>query len=493
MIGIQITFRSGRFHGNGWHHAHNEGVPEWPPSPWRILRALVSAAYALDVPPDEVQPLLEKLRELPRYRLPKAVDAHIRHYVPDTDDAKHKKAKIFDSFIAIDGGAVAPKPLEIAWDAELTADERLLLKRLAAAITYIGRSESWADLAVVDSERDHWDCWPSETDVGAATVLVGCSSQDDLDSWVSTASESKQKGAFAPRTLMDVLTFTGERYRDEGWSAIPGTVKARYVFRSQPFQRAVVPTKTRGTFAQPTVVHYAIQSAVYPRAEFGLAIAERLRKAVLQKSGEVGRGVASAVFAGHGTGHHAHAFYCPTHDANGFITHLSIALREADKASGFDRDDVIALQRLRRIWGHGGHDLELILVKLGRSEESYTIAAQPSLAALQINRSSRVWVSHTPFVPTRHPKKVRGQEVDGIESQIVRGCEQLLGKRPVSVTEWGDAAKWARYRRQRQTGGGRKGIDRAVGARIEFAEAVTGPIAIGYGAHFGLGLFLPVD
>ena len=44
MIGLEIRFLAGRFHGTDWHHAHNEGVPEWPPSPWRVLRALVSAA-----------------------------------------------------------------------------------------------------------------------------------------------------------------------------------------------------------------------------------------------------------------------------------------------------------------------------------------------------------------------------------------------------------------------------------------------------------------
>lgn len=27
---------------------------------------------------------------------------------------------------------------------------------------------------------------------------------------------------------------------------------------------------------------------------------------------------------------------------------------------------------------------------------------------------------------------------------------------------------------------------------IEFLEPVSGPIAVGYGAHFGLGLFVPV-
>lgn len=31
------------------------------------------------------------------------------------------------------------------------------------------------------------------------------------------------------------------------------------------------------------------------------------------------------------------------------------------------------------------------------------------------------------------------------------------------------------------------------GFEIEFAEPVCGPIALGFGCHFGLGLFLPVE
>ena len=495
MIGIQVIFRSGRFHGNGWHHAHNEGVPEWPPSPWRILRALVSAAYSLDIAPALLAPLLEKLRVLPRYRLPMAVDAHIRHYVPDTDDAKHKKAKIFDSFIAVDGGANNPKPLQVAWDVTLTADERHLLERLTAAITYVGRSESWADVQVVDTLEDQWDCWPSETDVGAATILVGCTGQDELVEWSNEATlQAKQKGSNVPRTLLDVLTFTGERYRDEGWSSVPGTVKARYVFRAAPFQRSVVPSRTPSVFVKPTAAHYAIRSAVLPRAEFGIAVAERLRQAIMKKSGDAQDGDASAVFSGHNTNNHAHAFCLPTTNSDGYISHLSIVLREIDESSGFNRQDVCALQQLRRLWGHGGHDLELVLIKLGRAENPMRVTQRNNEeAALRINHSAKVWTSHTPFVPTRHPKTVRGEQVDGIRDQIICACEQLVGQRPISVEPFGAPAKWARYRRQRKNGGGRKGVDMGVGARIEFAEVVTGPLAIGYGAHFGLGLFLPAN
>lgn len=32
-----------------------------------------------------------------------------------------------------------------------------------------------------------------------------------------------------------------------------------------------------------------------------------------------------------------------------------------------------------------------------------------------------------------------------------------------------------------------------VAFRLTFAEPISGPLALGYGAHFGLGLFVPLD
>jgi CRISPR-associated protein Csb2 len=104
-----------------------------------------------------------------------------------------------------------------------------------------------------------------------------------------------------------------------------------------------------------------------------------------------------------------------------------------------------------------------------------------------------VWESLTPFVPTRHPKKVRGIDVETIEEQVRRGCEQLLGVQPVDIAPVGDRAAWSRFRRRRPNGGGNRGPDRAFGARLVFEKPVRGPIALGYGAHFGLGLFAAVS
>lgn len=490
MIGLQLRFLAGRFHGNGWHHAHNEGIPEWPPSPWRVLRALVSAAYAEQLSAAGVEPLMEKLRELPRYRLPLAVDAHTRHYMPDTDDANHKKTKVFDSFVAVEGGATDPQPLTMAWPVDVTVQERALLTCLCRRVSYVGRAESWAQVDVIDVDGDDWDCWPDECDRRAeATTLLAPSSAEELAAWGKDQPTPK-KGRAVPSTLWDVLTFEGDRYREEGWSTVPGTRMVRYVFAHPPFRRAVVPSSQRRTSVRPTVARFAIRSAVLPGLHEALAVGERLRVSAMSQSKRVA-GDAKPVFSGHAgaEGNHRHAMYLSSSDdpinaERGFIDHLVIAA-----GAGFDDEDIIALQRLRRLWGRSGHDLELVLTGLGQPADFGGIQ-QPRAPVLA---ESRTWKSLTPFVPTRHPKVVRGVDVDSIQDQLRRGCEQLLGVAPVEISPAGDRAAWSRFRRRRFNGGGSRGPDLAFGARLVFLQPVRGPIALGYGAHFGLGLFMAVD
>ena len=491
MIGLELRFLAGRFHGNSWHHAHNEGIPEWPPSPWRVLRALVSAAYAEDLPAAAVEPLMEKLRGLPRYRLPLAVDAHTRHWVPDTDDANHKRSRLFDAFVAVEGGAQDPRPVTMAWQVDLTTDERALLVRLCRRVSYVGRAESWTDVTAVDVDGgNRWDCWPDEREQAAgATTLLALTPAEELATWGrAQPAPVKKKERDVPRTLWDVLTFDGERFRNEGWSAVPGTRLVRYVFASQPFRRAVVPSSGRRKETRPTFARFAVRSAVLPRLHEALAVCERLRESAMSQSRRVS-GDVQPVFSGHGetASNHRHAMYLASSDDprnHGFIDHLVIAAR-----SGFDEQDVLALQQVRRLWGRSGHDLDLLLVGLGQGADygGFQTPRSPLVG------ESRIWESVTPFIPTRHPKTVRGVEVDTIEDQLRRGCEQLLGLQPIAVVPIGERAAWSRFRRRRLRGGGNRGPDRAFGARLEFGQKVRGPIALGYGAHFGLGLFSAVD
>jgi CRISPR-associated protein Csb2 len=127
--------------------------PEWPPSPWRVLRALVSAAYAEELSVADVEPLIERLRGLPRYRLPLAVAAHTRHWMLDVDDAGHKKTMIFDAFVAVDGGAPDPRPVTVAWPVDLTTSGLITAVGGPAAADGVGPTERSARASSSQSQR----------------------------------------------------------------------------------------------------------------------------------------------------------------------------------------------------------------------------------------------------------------------------------------------------------------------------------------------------
>jgi CRISPR-associated protein Csb2 len=81
---IKLTFLGGRYHATPWGRHVNEGVPEWPPSPWRLLRALV-AVWKRTCPHLEVASVKRVLEELvhpPLFHLPPHCVAHTRHYMP---------------------------------------------------------------------------------------------------------------------------------------------------------------------------------------------------------------------------------------------------------------------------------------------------------------------------------------------------------------------------------------------------------------------------
>src|SRR5829696_8518927 len=104
-VTIALRFCSGKFHVTPWGHHVNEGLPEWPPSPWRLLRALVAVwkRKLSGQPQHLVERILTALAsQPPSFHLPSATLGHTRHYVPlGTADA-NKRAMVFDAFVVLD-------------------------------------------------------------------------------------------------------------------------------------------------------------------------------------------------------------------------------------------------------------------------------------------------------------------------------------------------------------------------------------------------------
>jgi len=250
----------------------------------------------------------------------------------------------------------------------------------------------------------------------------------------------------------------------------------------------------------PTVARFSLSGRA-PKLTDAIVLAERVHAALVELSDgsptftgcdEEGRPLVG----------HNHAYVLPEsveglgRGRDGEVTHLTIYA-----PAGFGSRETAALETLREVRGDGiVADLTLLALgfpgDFGGSDAAG--GASPLLA------ESRLWVSRTPFIPTRYPKATRagvpkldasGKQIGCPEHELLRllalaGFPEPAAVEQVSSTEIaGERVEWSSFRRARNSGDGRRAGSAGYGFQIKFAEPVRGPVAVGYGAHFGMGGF----
>jgi len=532
MLILEFRFPGGRFHATPWDSDVNEGLVEWPPSPYRLVRALVSTAFMRVREFDEVvlRRLITKLAsDLPSYQLPRGTLAHTRHYVP-SGEAKTgfewKREKLFDTFVHVEADGV----LRVVHPhVELDDTERALLDELLARTSYLGRAESWIEACVSDEWDGVVDAWPQRAREDDAHVdvirLLAPGTDDDVarlrletiatrraileaelvaktsagkKATVPSKAQLAKLEACLPATQFEAIVYETSALRRDGWSRPPGTEWISYRRRRDVFESSPRAAPKRRPTTTPTLVRFGVDSAVLPRFVDALSVAERVHQ-TLSTSG-VPRLFGLAEDGSPAEGHsHAHILLEP--DARGRIAGVSLYFR-----GGVDDEIREGLRRLRRVWGHGGHDLHLVLLGEETIADAERIRPDEGRSAY-VGRSS-IWQSRTPFVATRYPKASRsgapkldadGLQIGSPEHDLLRLLERRGFPRPSRLTRLdhtliaGRNTRWLSFASERRSGEGRRGPSLPTGFRIAFEEPVSGPIVVGYGAHFGLGSFAPIE
>lgn len=535
VLSLEVQFPARRYHATPWNHHVNEGVVEWPPSPWRLLRSLVATRHLKareEVSEEQLGRIVEALAaELPHYWLPAGNASHTRHYMPL--QKPDKTAKIFDALLHVDDG----NPMVVTWpDAEFPAEDRTALGLLLARLGYLGRAESWAEARLrTETEPevpanvhplgpdqplapDHelvqllaplpapeFAAWRARTfERELERLLVekrerAVKKGKNPDSIKVTGADKNKLDAALPSTLLEALHVDTSELRRQGWSAVPG---ARWVDYARP--RGLVGVsparrRRRRATSRPTVARFAVASRVPPRLTEAVSVAERIRTALMSRSDGhpvfSGKDDDGAPLRGH-----AHAFVLPeANGVHGYITHVTVWAE-----MGFDDRARRAMDGLRKAWGRDGYDLQLVLIGMGRPEDFEGADLRAGQCPLFLSSAS--WVSRTPFVATRHPKTTRrgvpkldrdGLQVGSPEHDLLRLLQRAGHPRPrqiepvPSTSLGGKATRWLEFGTRRASGGGRRGAGVGAGFRLVFDRPVRGPIALGYAAHFGLGMFVP--
>lgn len=243
----------------------------------------------------------------------------------------------------------------------------------------------------------------------------------------------------------------------------------------------------------PTVAWFAIGAAVRPPITRAIAVGDCVRGALVAHSD------GHPTFVGRIDGEprtgHRHAFFLPADDdGDGRLDRIVICALD-----GFDERALRALERLHRapVWGYGGPDLRLTWLATCRSNDVGGLAGESMRGRAAQLGLARIWESHTPFVPPRFPGRRGGEAADTVEAQARKMIAGLGLPAPVAITPLAGEATpagvpWERFLLRRHRGGGACGVVRGHGLRLVFDRPVRGPIALGYGAHQGLGQFVAV-
>ncbi len=488
MLLIELTSINGRFHATPWGRNVNEGVPEWPPSPYRLLRAIYDAwkRKRPEWPESKVEPILAALAsESPHFCLPQATVSHTRAFLSQNLKDVTKRQLIFDAFVLMEKGS----KIQILWpNACLEITQKADLDELLSLINYLGRSESWISARIIpETEVTNWNCAPSDflNSKDGEAVAVACPiSAQEYSTRLRTPAQTSMESKSRTPSWMEAISWSTSEMLGLRQSEPPAFRYQTYIRPYHCFD--IEPTPLRA--AQGPIVNgvlYAIESKVLPRVTSTIEISERFRRKLMgihkKISGhptKVSQKYSGKDLSGKPLKGHKHLYILPQdRDRDGLLDHILAVCRDP-----LDLGEQLALDRITSIWQPDGKpDIQMIPIQWGK------------IGDLKGTEPSTCFTSATPFLPPRHYRKGRGDFMDWIISEVSNEAENHGLPRPISIkpvsnlVTRGHEFRWLEFRRSRKGESSQIGY----GFKLIFSEPVSGPIALGYGAHFGLGLFVP--
>jgi len=498
QVVLRQSFSVGRFHATPWRaNSFDDPHGEWPPSPFRLLRAIVARFYQAE---REIGLLRESLELLiralatstVRFYLPPLAERGpaLRQYQPgltlawDPPGAKDQKkgaTKSAKRSLSQDNSFAVPAGQALYWffDGPNWSESCLsLLDVCLARMTYFGRAESITEIARLTEPPDgeiQANCELTERRQ-RDTVPVLCLTHD-LDRAIVEASTDS--------TALKTTTLP------------PGTAW-RYARRPQrPPQQVARPVRSR----EPTcLMQFALGRTVDPPVSAIATMTGWFRGRVLRQALAVicgGKpvqwkdasaqqraalsGLTGKDEAGHPLEGHEHARYLMWREGDN-LTRLMVFRSYPFEA--WEYDAILSAAEKPLGWTPArGNGWSVQMVPLD--------AAVPSPPGFNA-KTYRHWLSVTPFVLPRFHLDSRGRpkKGEGIAEQVAKELSEQ-GRPEARIDVVGDA-DWVRVHEPHSNPRGKhNNTRRSFWLRIAFNEPVTGPIMLGHSSHFGLGLFRP--
>ena len=526
MLAIAFTFLAGRYHATPWGRHVNEADVAWPPDLWRIMRALIAVWHRkLDpvrFPRERLHKLLVRLAEAepPSYSLPDSViHAHSRHYMPGKGD---KRTLVFDAFVRI----AHDEPVVMAWPRlELDALQTEILDLLLENLGFLGRAESWVDACRASAPAD-FNCMPAAESVDPATgevtgemvrLMVPSTPEiyrafrsgkleaagiklDPVGRLPKLKPDQKKLLTTLPDGWLDAISVETGELQAAGWSAPPCAQmisyrRPLYSLRTTA-QKIVRKSATLKSNTTITTARFILYGKPLPRIEDALRVGEALRAATMGRAKRLlSADALPTLLSGHDLGdhnRHAHAFWLPDPNQRGEIEHVLV-----HAPGGLDPETMRILTALQQIRRDEGEQLRLMLEGFG--------AASLFDRVTRLAGKSVVWRSVTPYLHPWFLKKKVLRSEDSIFAAVVEQIRREWSLRgdslPVieavipqlEINSNGRALRPLHFHRFRRKHGLTQPDTLGRFLEIRFAEPISGPLALGFACHFGLGLFARTD
>lgn len=464
MTGIRLTFPAGRYHATPWGRHVNEGVAEWPPSPYRLLRALydVWQRKCFGLPEEAVRGVLAGLASAPpRFHLCAAVPAHTRSYLSANSKDPTAKNLVFDPFLVFD----RPQACFLEWpELTLRPGERETLGMLLRNLNFLGRSESWVGAELWEGPVEGIECG----------VADGAHEDRETERVACPLPADEYAGK---QPWMDALTFSTASLIKEKASSPPLLRPVRYHLPKDAIETDPArPPRPRESRVDAVLL--SLDATVLPLVTTTIEVAEQVRVRLMgahkrRVGGDESK--VSPVFSGKGADgrkrlDHGHVYILPLGNKMGRIDRILIV----SPLRPFAADELDAVRGIRELWqGDGRPSVACVMTWQGERG-----SGGPFEAAREV-------VSVTPFVSPRHRHKNTPVE-QFVGEEVRRECRnhgipaKIAGTELVPLGGLFDIVEYRRNRREDP-------VQQGFAIRIVFDGEVVAPFSIGYGAHFGLG------
>lgn len=477
---LELCFPAGRYHATAWGRNVNEGEPEWPPSPFRLARALLDIRYRRhdELSEDVTAHTLSLLAGHPRFSLPPVRAMAVKCYL-DQNKKELEKQPVLDAFVCMEKNAA----LYMELPQNASEEDLKVLAQLVTELNYLGRSESWVAARLCDSLPPDriWNFVPS-TLSGSGEERIMLQTLLDPEQYADLPYQpiKKQGSRKVPCSWLEALSMPTFQLQKEGWNRHP--LLGRCMYSTVLSEAPSLPVVHKEREGEAYCVTYALRSKPLPSITHALPLAERLRAGLMSRHKQIcGSDPArvSPMFSGKDEHDnplkgHRHAFFWPRDiDGDGKIDHVHIWLPRP-----VTQEERMALEGLRHVWASGAELAELVFLHC---------VPQQALPA------THTVVSATPVVFGRHYKPRKGSHTDWLNEEICRACREQGLPEPDSIKAFpflpirdGAHLSWNSFSRQRKDRPSTQGY----GFRLHFDSPVHVPFALGSLAHFGMGLFV---